>query len=169
MLFFEIPDHLSSLVVYSVRVRRTSCYRSVDSRSILKVCEVKDLQLFDVHGDGELCTIWKAVGSLVPQQSGGTVGHIWIYNWHEASITCPKADEMFEQNKSLELGDEASWTPEKLSNVAAAQSLYLPACEMLKQMDGVGFYNENGIDGQNVQGLVTSTVPGIVEQPWYFW
>jgi hypothetical protein len=169
MLFFELPDHLAHFILYAVRVRRTSRYKSGDARSILKVCEVKDLHLFDIRAEGEASTIWKAVGSLVPQQSGGTVGHVWLYNWHEVSVTCPKADEIFEQNKSVELGDEAPWTPEEFSNVDAIQSLYLPACEILKQVDGVGFYNDNDIDAQATQTYVASTVPEAAEQPWYFW
>ena len=168
LVFFEVPGHLSRLVIFGVRVRRITRYRSLDAKSLLAVSEVRELQIEFVGG--ESCTIWKAVGCLDPSMMLAQEGYQykWLYLWHEVSISCPKANEMFEQNKSIELGDEAPWTPETLSNIDAVQSMYLPACEMLKQMDGVGFYNDNAIDTQPVQSSAAAaeTEP---PQPYYFW
>src|SRR5271170_4370905 len=114
MLFFEVPNSLAHFLVFGVRVRRVNRYRSLDYKSILAVSEIRELQMFDAQGDG--CTIWKAVGSLEPHtllvQQGQN--QKWLYLWHEINISCPKADEMFQLNKSIELGEEAPWTPEKL-------------------------------------------------------
>lgn len=71
---------------------------------------------------------------------------------------------MFKQN--LVLGEEPSWTPEKLSEVNAAQSMYLPACEMLKQMDGVGFYNDNEVDVKAAERQEPSEPES---GPYFFW
>lgn len=117
------------------------------------------------------CTIWKAVATSEPSTKleylGTGLSYKWNYLWHEVSISCPKADHILEQNKTLELGEETSWTPEKLSAVDALPSLYLPACEMVKQMDGVGFSNNNEMPIQ------ATPAPSLAEfqapQEYYFW
>jgi hypothetical protein len=45
--------------------------------------------------------------------------------------------------------------------------MYIPACEMLREMDGVGLYNDNGVD-------VLATPPASEKgykppKPYYFW
>ena len=113
----------------------------------MNISEVRELQIDFVKGYDS--TIWKAAAT--PESStkleylGTDLSYKWNYLWQEVSISCPKADHILEQNKTLELGEETSWTPEKLSAVDTLPSLYLPACEMIKQMDGVGFYNNNEI------------------------
>ncbi len=61
-------------------------------------------------------------------------------------MSCAELDTFLEENKKLELGEEAGWTPEGLSKVDAAKSIYLPAIAMLKEMDGLGQNNHNGSD-----------------------
>jgi hypothetical protein len=168
MLFFEVPDACRHLAVFGVRVRRINRYRSIDTKSMLNVSEVRELQMFDTPGDG--CIIWKAVGCVAPDSSLTTQQgnrYKWFYLWHEVSISCPKADEMFEQNNSVELGEETSWDSKKLSEIHAAQSLCLPACAMLKQMDGVGFYNDNNIDVEHILGASEAQQEPPV--PYFFW
>ena len=58
----------------------------------------------------------------------------------------------------MELGAEAAWTPADLFEAGVIDSMLVPACEMLKQMDGVGFYNENGIDPRIQPSPTTDTV-----------
>ena len=108
------------------------------------------IELHDSKKEG--VKIWKATASPVPRE-----GKDRLDFWHEVSISSNKADELFEQNKKLELGDEASWTPESLSKVDAAQAMYLPACEMIKKMDGVGYWNENGVDVKKAMSTITAS------------
>lgn len=68
-----------------------------------------------------------------------------LNTWHEASISSTRADTLLRQNTALELGDEADWSLETLDDLDVSKDFYLPACEMLKQMDGVGIHNDNGI------------------------
>lgn len=70
-----------------------------------------------------------------------------LTKWWEASISSTQLDKMLEENKSLPLGDEATWAAEYKDPkfAAMATALSIPACEMLKQMDGVGQHNQNGI------------------------
>jgi len=82
--------------------------------------------------------------------------------WHEVNISSARAEEVLKANTELELGEEASWD---LSKIKAAEHIYLPALEMLKQMDGIGWWNENGIDIRN-RPLPPPQQP---QQPYVFW
>ena len=163
MLFFEVPHCFQDFAVFGVRVRRVARYKSLHGNSMLNVSEVRELQMFDT--EGEVCTIWKAVGCPEPDTLL-SLGYKMFYIWHEVSISCPEADAMFEQDKDIELGEEASWDTKKLSEIHTIQALYLPACEMLKRMDGIGFYNDNGMDARAVQSAYE-----VEKQPaeYYFW
>lgn len=170
MLYFEVPQIFECLQIHGVRVRRINRYRSQNNKSSLNISEVRELQMFDVPGDG--CTIWKAIAStqshtkiLDPFQGQK---YNMLYLWHEASISCPEADEIFEQNKNIELGEEARWNSKDLTDIGAMQCLYQPACEMLKQMDGVGFYNDNEIDAEAVL-RASRTQSQAEKKPYYFW
>lgn len=165
MLFFELPDAFAHFVIHGVRVRRVSRYPSLDTKSILNVSEVRELQMEEAAGDNRM--IYKWFGSLDPSVWLAAFGYKHLFLWHEVSISCPKADEIFELNKTLELGEEASWTAERLSTVDAVSSLYLPACEMVKHMDGVGFYNDNGMSVQTVP--CSSFAETVTGPPHYFW
>ena len=171
MLFFEVPQGFERFQIYGVRVRRISRYRSQDTKSMLNISEVRELQMFDVPGDD--CIIWKAVGSTEPYTSiidpfqGQKYNMLFL--WHEVGISCPEADEMFDENKKIELGEEASWNPRKLAEINALQSLYRPACEMLKQMDGVGFYNDNEIDAEAVLRAAAGSQREAEKKAYYFW
>jgi hypothetical protein len=133
---------------------------------MLNVYEVRELQLHDA--DSGNCTMWKAVGVQEPDTmiTAQDYPYKWLYLWHEISISCPRADDLFEQNKTLELGEEAAWDSKKLSEVHTLQSLYLPACEMLQQIDGVGFYNDNEVDAETIQCMSRYEEEA---EPYYFW
>jgi hypothetical protein len=165
MLFFVIPDSFAHFAIHGVRVRRISRYPSLNTKSLLNVAEVRELQMDEASGDS--CMIYKWFGSLDPSTWLADFGYKHLFLWHEVSISCPMADEILEQNKTLELGEEAFWTPEMLLNVDAVPSIYLPACIMVKQMDGIGFYNNNEMTVQTAQ---SSSVAGTeTAPPWYFW
>lgn len=165
MLFFELPDAFAHFVIHGVRVRRVSRYTSLDTKSILNVSEVHELQMEEAVGDNRM--IYKWFGSSDPSVWLAAFGYKHFFLWHEVSISCPSADEIFEQNKTLELGEEASWTAERLSAVGAVSSLYRPACQMVKQMDGVGFYNNNEMSVQTDPSY--SFAETVTAPPYYFW
>lgn len=143
-LLFELPNSITGegkLVIDGIRVHRIAEFESVDGKSILKVSEVTELVLYSLLVPDKGTTVFKATTSLDfhPGCDGVNV-------WHEVSISSVEADSLYEQNKTLELGDETGWTLEDLSKIDAANALLLPGCEMLKQMDGIGYYNDNGVD-----------------------
>ena len=87
--------------------------------------------------------------------------------WFEVSISSAQLDIILQQNERLGLGEEARWTPQEVSDLDIAKSIYLPALEMLKQMDGVGQYNHNGI---NIRSMVATTqIPQKAKEldPWW--
>ena len=96
--------------------------------------------------------VWTASTSPVAR-----LGKDRLDAWYEISVSSARADELFEQNKWLELGEEASWTTESLSTANVAQAMYLPACEMIKKMDGVGYWNENGTDVDKAMSTITAS------------
>ena len=79
-----------------------------------------------------------------PHQQQNQAGSLNV--WHEVSISSAKVDEQLQKNKNLEFGDEAKWSPEMLNELNAANAICLPACEMLKKMNGVGIHNDNGVN-----------------------
>lgn len=127
--------------IQELQVKRVLKYQSEDRRSILNVTEIQSLDIQGGEVPGKPISIFQ--GAPGPIDEAPTKK---LRQWWEASISSADADEVLEENKSLELGDEPGWTHETLSNMHVASALYLPACEMLKKMDGVGFLNRNGIE-----------------------
>ena len=97
----------------------------------------------------------------------GDLKYKMFYLWHEMNITCPQADALFEQHKTLELGEEPSWGSRNIKEMQIIQALCRPACYMLKHMDGVGFYNDNEIDLTSLP-LNTLGEPASVAD-YYYW
>ena len=145
-LYFKLDDSFaedSKLVIDSILVHRITKHKSTDREgSILSISEVRALDVDSRYPfDGAKFQVYRALSPL--EHQNGTDG---LDVWYEASISSAKANDLLRQNVTLELGDEAGWTPEELEQLGAASAMYLPACEMLKQMDGIGLHNNNGID-----------------------
>jgi hypothetical protein len=104
----------------------------------MNVTEVQVLKVDILPAYHEDSSIYNAI----VDQSQYEIGSFW----HEVSISSVVANKILLENAALELGEEASWTPESLSSVDTAQAIYLPACEMLKKMDGIGHYTDNCVD-----------------------
>ena len=163
-LYFELDNSFekAGLCIDSILVRRVAKHNSADSdaNSILGISEVRAL---DVDSrcpfQGATFQIYKAEP---PPEHLQELGDLSI--WHEASISSVKANEQLKQNTTLELGDEARWTPETLEELGAVNAMCRPACEMLKQMDGVGYHNDNAIDVQE-----TSASESSPSKPYIFW
>ncbi|KAI1744061.1 hypothetical protein F4680DRAFT_469504 [Xylaria scruposa] len=63
--------------------------------------------------------------------------------WYEAILKSDTLSKAFEQNETLELGDEAEWVSEDLLKSGAVESLIQKAADMVRNMDGVGYWNDN--------------------------
>jgi hypothetical protein len=161
-LYFEMDDSLcEQYELCGVRVHRISQYKSKDENSILEVRECRDFDVGSrpVPGPGRPRTVFYAISNI---EERDRVPCDKLDYWHEVSVSSAQAMEIFEQNLQLELGEEASWN---LSEVKAAEAIYLPSLEMLRKMDGVGWWNDNGVDVKKVP----PPPPRQAQQPYIFW
>ncbi|KUJ11122.1 uncharacterized protein LY89DRAFT_237325 [Mollisia scopiformis] len=145
-LMWEMDSSLiEQFQLVEVIVKRVTKYGSEDGKSVLNVIEVQSL---DVQ-----CHEVPAKSSLLFDAAPGPENEPPVKRlryWWEASISSPRGDKILEENQSLELGDEPSWSAKDMEESDVASSLYAPACEMLRQMDGVGFENRNGMPPRSV-------------------
>jgi hypothetical protein len=63
--------------------------------------------------------------------------------WYEASLKSDTITTAFQQNRELELGNEVKWTAKDLVKSGAVDELVRKAANMVKKMDGVGYFNDN--------------------------
>ncbi|RDL38391.1 uncharacterized protein BP5553_02731 [Venustampulla echinocandica] len=142
-LCFELSKSLrNKFKLDEIRVHRISRYRSRDRNSVLKISEIQALDT-NARGVPEMdLVVFKAWLNTIQSRKACQK----LDSWYQASISCIKAHEMLKENKTLELGEEAGWTPVSLSRIDTAKALVVPACQMLKQMDAIGYHNDNGVE-----------------------
>ena len=63
--------------------------------------------------------------------------------WIEACIQSKVIHSAFQKNETLELGDEAAWSPEELCNMRIFEDIICAATDTVKQMDAVGYWCDN--------------------------
>ncbi|KAI9647347.1 hypothetical protein NHQ30_003732 [Ciborinia camelliae] len=133
---FKVPKQIMEhFVIYHLKIRKTRTYDSLDGNSKLHITAV------DKSCGHELLV--KDQGILVYIFSEEKKDLSMEKNWHEASITSVSMDNLLQQNTNLELGEEVSWTVPDLEVKKVSNTFIKPACDMLVQMDGVGFYNDS--------------------------
>jgi hypothetical protein len=133
-----------------VRVHCICRYKSHNAKSILNISEIHALDIQMRSVPEKTLTVFKLSPGPSDRKPCEKLG-----KWYEVSISCDKLNDVLEQNEKLELGEETRWEAKDLLDTDVARSLYLPACEMLKKMDGIGQHNHNGLD---IRSAVSSTV-----------
>ncbi|KAK5628472.1 hypothetical protein RRF57_004187 [Xylaria bambusicola] len=68
-------------------------------------------------------------------------------SWYEVSLKSDNFCAAFKQNEELELGNEVKWTSKDLVHSGTIERLVQKAACMIKNMDGVGFWNDNRQEG----------------------
>ncbi|KAJ2998092.1 hypothetical protein NUW58_g436 [Xylaria curta] len=63
--------------------------------------------------------------------------------WYEAALQSDTLSTAFKQNEKLELGNEVEWVSEELLKSGVVEALIQKAADMIKNMDGVGYWNDN--------------------------
>ncbi|RYP49966.1 hypothetical protein DL768_004401 [Monosporascus sp. mg162] len=102
----------------------------------LALSEVHDTDSYmEPQGDGTIKYFAEAFSGAVDKGQPPT--------WIEASIHSNMVAEAFEENESLEVGDEAKWSAEELSESGVFDDLIRTATQTVKQMDGVGYWSNN--------------------------
>jgi hypothetical protein len=161
IFFFQLDGTMSKrFELAGVRVHQNFRYKSNDAKSILKISNLYllDTLMFSA-ADGVYFKLSPVPADFKPCEKLG--------EWFEVSISSAQLDSILEQNEKLDLGEEAKWTPEELSELDIAKSIYLPALQMLKQMDGVGQYNHNGIDIRNTGAISQVSRKAKEIDPWW--
>ncbi|RYP25655.1 hypothetical protein DL767_008295 [Monosporascus sp. MG133] len=132
-----------------VRIRNTATYRRIaecepysdlrdDARRWdgLALSEVHDTDSYmEPQGDGTIKYFAEAFSGVADKGQPPM--------WIEASIHSNMVAEAFEENESLEVGDEAKWSAEELSESGVFDDLIRTATQTVKQMDGVGYWSNN--------------------------
>lgn len=132
---FKIPKQMANdFIVYSFKIRKTRTYDSLDKKSKLHITEVDKS-----CGHELLVKNQEIVVYYFPEEKRDSKMKT---RWHEASITSVTMDNLLQQNVNLGLGEEVSWTITDLVKKRVSNTFIEPACVMLAQMDGVGFYND---------------------------
>lgn len=136
---FQLDSH-HLFAFHTVRVAKKHSYTSFDGKSRLNITEYRDMniKLYDAPARGSSSRVYK----VWAQQARDSITYKEC-SWFEVSVSCPKAEELFEQNKAMEVGEESAWMRRDLEVAGVIPALYGPACAMVGGMDGVGFYNEN--------------------------
>lgn len=63
--------------------------------------------------------------------------------FYEACIKSTVAERAFMENKTLDFADEAGWTAKDLKAANVFRDLITSATDLVKQMDGIGFWCDN--------------------------
>jgi hypothetical protein len=125
-----------------IRLHKINFHQSTNKRSILVLTEIQAFvwQIEQPKGKQNIQVISAHCDKIIPGSAGDSEAR-----WFTASIESVRGKEILAQNADLELGDEAGWTPETFAKADILGDLYIPACQMLKQIDGVGYHNNNGV------------------------
>jgi hypothetical protein len=78
--------------------------------------------------------------------------------WIEISISSAVAEEVFQQNQKLKIGEQTAWKVDDLLKKAVPSFIYFSACALVRRMDGIGFDNDNG--------WVNQRESPTMEDPW---
>lgn len=165
MFFWEIDrDVRHRYYLKDVNVRAMAAFRSRDLISLLKVTEVFSLNVQSKPYPERNSVIYEARRGSNDVEPTKKLNY-----WFEVAITCPKLDEQLKKNENLRLGEEAAWTAESLHNFNCAESLLVPTCQMVRQMDGVGHSNDNGIDVYDLAPVPSARPCGPHPKTEVFW
>ncbi|KAI1470883.1 uncharacterized protein F4812DRAFT_281986 [Daldinia caldariorum] len=107
---------------------------------VLEISEVHDMAprtVGDSNGDV----------TIQFQQYGGNQQLGQLPTWYEVSLQSKVINEALQQNRDLELGEKVTWTPQQLQSTGALSDLIMSATEVVKQIDGVGYWGDNFQDG----------------------
>lgn len=153
---------MDRFVIFHLKIRKTNTYNSLDGKSKLHITEVdktcghellvkdkaflvyifsEEKEDYKMENNWQLNDQGNLMFILPKEKTDDTMKK----NWQEVSITSVAMNNLLEQNTNLELGEEVSWTVQDLEARKISNTFIKPACIMLAQMDGVGFYN-NGQD-----------------------
>ena len=133
---FTLPESSPADFLH-VTIHCTTQYWSRDANSIIKITQVTELDCDHQKVESTQSDSFSTKRAVSDQGQPAF--------WYKVSISSLKANKLLEENKTLGVGQEAKWMVGLFNAAEAAKAMYGPACTMLRQMDGVGAYNDNGM------------------------
>ncbi|TRX98697.1 hypothetical protein FHL15_000039 [Xylaria flabelliformis] len=144
-------DRSYGIKVLAVRTRNTACCISETSTKNtcsphtapqtdvqrLYISELWEMDRLGIGGDEQRIRLNFACYKRNNERSGMPPV------WYEAFLKSDNLSKAFEQNETLEFGDEVQWVSEELLKSGAVEALIQKAADMVRNMDGVGYWNDN--------------------------
>lgn len=130
---------LHDIEVLGLRVHRESNHMSLAGDATLHIDNIEDVKLLrNVRPmDGGQTTLYWARSYDAEENPPKTFAR----NWFEFSVSSVQADKALKENLNLEIGEKAGWKYETLLEQGIIWSLCYPISQILKQGDGLGYYN----------------------------
>jgi len=143
----------------AIRVHRVTRFRNTRLASILNVSELQDLMTKQKATDEG--RVFRAFRHLVYRSPSE-----FLDAWYEVSVSCPELDEKLKENESLEFGEEAKWELKDVESIQGADQILHPSCEMLLQMDGVGYWSLNDLDSKSYEAPPSPPPQVVSDEAW---
>lgn len=135
-----------------VQIRQVAKLAAEDNTSHLHVAKVQRMTQRVIKRSSHMWSFAADAEELVRSRDG----HFSF--WYEAYITSTKTEKAFRQNRELEFGDEANWTPQTLKESGAFDDLLRAATRTVRHMDGVAYWCDNH------QGEASRAAPPLTEK-----
>ncbi|RKF63772.1 hypothetical protein OnM2_023046 [Erysiphe neolycopersici] len=159
---FQINESLNNRYHLEKAItRHIHKYLSRDNQSILKISEVQSLTIKPRNSHGKKMIIQ----AFYPDDLNVISSHI-LRLWYEISISSVSLNNELTKNQNLELGELAQWSFEGTGLSSIAYSIYSPACWLLERLDGIGSFNDNGLDIQESSPVTSDIKPAALQFYW---
>jgi hypothetical protein len=135
-------DAESNFSVVSGYIKHTARYQSkASSSSLLEVRLIRPLRVGILAESKMLVRIQARSQFAAASRVSCPPGQLG--EWIEASILSARAEECFEENKSLSFAERTGWTCTKLEEDGVFHDICRPALSMVTLMDHIGTWNDN--------------------------
>ncbi|XDG09229.1 hypothetical protein ABKA04_008844 [Annulohypoxylon sp. FPYF3050] len=127
--------------ILTFRVCNIASYDKPNTSDIMEIREVHDMlpnDFVDEDGTGK--------GTVHFSQRPEFKERGELATWYEVSLQSKKVNEALQQNRDLELGEVVDWSPKELQEAGAFDELVRSAIEVVKNIDGVGYWGDNDQD-----------------------
>ncbi|KAJ8128814.1 hypothetical protein O1611_g4819 [Lasiodiplodia mahajangana] len=169
-------DKNYGIEILAVRTRNTAC--CVSEASIKDIDSTrpgpqKDLQRLYISEVLEMDRLTRVEGRQhihlkFVRYKNNDEDHGVPLKWYEVALRSDALSTAFQQNEKLELGDETKWTPEELHKSGAVEGLIRKATDMVKNMDGIGYWNDNH-QGELLRRVAPVAKSAKGQNPLKFW
>ncbi|KAG6999293.1 hypothetical protein G7Y79_00036g072490 [Physcia stellaris] len=133
----------------SVELHRETRHRSTTYPDLfLNLTELQDMSFeLSPTKHGHDCRAWTK-----PKKELINEGKLW---W-EVSVASVAAEQTFEENKTLELGETCKWQPEDIVGASIVRQMHYLARDIVTRIDSVGYHNKGPKTGSSKEASETA-------------